>query len=173
MEELRGMALASSVTDQAPEAPMLKEQVVEDVLARLRRGTAVLALAREYGVDPKTIRAWRDRGGYRPRERRPYPSALAPYADWLRARAPEVEYNAAVLHRELVAQGFTGSPVIVRRFVQPLRAAATRAGDAEMISLWAGQGVRLAARGSAEAMLRRWWDEAGDAARALSRRTGI
>ena len=118
------MALASSVTDQAPEAPMLKEQVVEDVLARLRRGTAVLALAREYGVDPKTIRAWRDRGGYRPRERRPYPSALAPYADWLRARAPEVEYNAAVLHRELVAQGFTGSPVIVRRFVQPLRAAA-------------------------------------------------
>ena len=45
MEELRGMALASSVTDQAPEAPMLKEQVVEDVLARLRRGTAVLALA--------------------------------------------------------------------------------------------------------------------------------
>lgn len=68
--------------------------------------------------------AWRDRGGYRPRERRPDPSTLAPYADWLRARAPEVESNAAVLPRELVAQGVTGSPVIVRRFVPPLRAAA-------------------------------------------------
>lgn len=78
MEELRGMALASSVTDQAPEAPMREEQVVEDVLARLRRGTAVLALAREYGVDPKTIRAWRQRGGYRPRELRPAPQAGAP-----------------------------------------------------------------------------------------------
>ena len=32
-----------------------------------------------------------------------------------------------MLHRELVAQGFTGSPVIVRRFVQPLRAAARSA----------------------------------------------
>jgi transposase len=124
MEELARLAVASPVTDQAPEAPMLKEQVVEEVLVRLRRGESVLSLAREYGVDPKTIRAWRERGAFRPRERRTYPSALDRFADWLRARAPEVEYNAAVLHRELVEQGFVGSPVIVRRFVQPLRVAA-------------------------------------------------
>lgn len=124
MEDWTRTGVASPVTDQAPETLMLKEQVVEEVLARLRRGESVLGLAREHGVDPKTIRAWRRRGAYGPRQRRGYVSALDAFADWLRARAPEVEYNAAVLHRELVAQGFTGSPVIVRRFVQPLRVAA-------------------------------------------------
>ena len=102
---------------------MLKEQGVEEVLTRLRRGEAVVGLARQYGVDPKTIRAWRARGRYRERAPRAEPSVLDPYAAWLRDRAPEVEYNAAVLHRELVGQGFTGSPAIVRRFVRPLRLA--------------------------------------------------
>src|SRR5215207_6264279 len=115
MEEMQQLGLLSPATDLAPEAPMLKAQVVEEVLARLRRGEAVVALARAYGVDPKTIRAWRTRGAYRQRTLRAHPSALDPFAEWLRLRAPEVEYNAAVLHRELVAQGFTGSPVIVRR----------------------------------------------------------
>ena len=127
MEEFERLSVASTVTDQVPEAPMLKEQVVEEVLARLRQGESVVGLARAYGVDPKTIRAWRKRGSYRPREARSYASALDDFADWLRLRAPEVEYNAAVLYRELVAQGFVGSSVIVRRFVQPLRVAARRA----------------------------------------------
>ena len=113
--------VSSPVPDQAPEARMRKEQGVEEVLTRLRRGEAVVGLARQYGVDPKTIRAWRARGRYRERAPRAEPSVLDPYAAWLRDRAPEVEYNAAVLHRELVQPGFTGSPAIVRRFVRPLR----------------------------------------------------
>ena len=126
MEEVERTGLTCPGIAQTQEAPVLKEQVVEEVLARLCRGETVLGLARAYDVDPKTIRAWRARGAYRPRRPRAYPSALTPYAAWLRARAPEVEYNAAVLHRELVAQGFGGSPVVVRRFVRPLRVAATR-----------------------------------------------
>lgn len=62
---------------------------------------------------------------------------------------------------------------VQNRLTQPLRAAAAKAGDAQMISLWAGQGVRLAQRGSAAEMVQRWWAEAGEAARDLSRRTGI
>jgi transposase-like protein len=108
------------------ETPVLKEQVVEEVLARLQRGESVVGLARAYEVDPKTIRAWRARGAYRERAPRVASSVLDPFVAWLRDRAPEVDYNAAVLHRELVAQGFRGSPVIVRRFVRPLRLAATR-----------------------------------------------
>jgi len=122
--ELRSVACAG-VPPNA-EAPVLKEQVVEEVLARLRRGESVVGLARAYDVDPKTIRAWRARGAYQARAPRVVPSAIDPYADWVRDRAPEVEYNAAVLHRELVARGFRGSPVIVRRFVRPLRIAAPR-----------------------------------------------
>ncbi|HEX6534624.1 MAG TPA: IS21 family transposase [Gemmatimonadaceae bacterium] len=127
LEQMVGWGVGSAGVPPSEEAPVLKEQVVEEVLARLRRGESVVGLARAYGVDPKTIRAWRARGAYRARASRTVPSVLDPYADWLRARAPEVEYNAAVLHRELTAQGFRGSPVLVRRFVRPLRLAATPA----------------------------------------------
>ncbi|MGI8497330.1 MAG: hypothetical protein ACR2OG_07095 [Gemmatimonadaceae bacterium] len=70
----------------------------------MARGTPVLALAREYAVDPKTIRAWRERGEYGPRRARARRSILDPHAEWLRARAPEVAYNTVVLTRELRGQ---------------------------------------------------------------------
>jgi nitronate monooxygenase len=62
---------------------------------------------------------------------------------------------------------------VQNRLTQPLRAAATRAGDPQMISLWAGQGAKLAAPGPAEQLVRRWWAEAQEAARVLSARTGV
>ena len=61
---------------------------------------------------------------------------------------------------------------VQNRLTQPLRAAATQAGDPDMISLWAGQGIGLAQAGPAEDMVRRWWAEAGDAAARLAVRTG-
>lgn len=60
---------------------------------------------------------------------------------------------------------------VQNRLTQPLRAAAAKAGDPEMISLWAGQGVRLARPGDAGDMVRGWWREAQEAAGRLSRRT--
>jgi transposase len=104
---------------------MVTEEVVEAVLGALARGDAVLAVARAYGLDPKTVRTWRRRGRYR--TRRPAASRaglLAPFATWLQARAPEVRFHAAVLYRELREQGFTGSAIIVRRAVRPWRLAA-------------------------------------------------
>jgi nitronate monooxygenase len=61
---------------------------------------------------------------------------------------------------------------IQNRLTQPLRAAAAKAGDPEMISLWAGQAVKLAAAGDAESLIKRWWSEAQAAAQALAARTG-
>jgi len=50
---------------------------------------------------------------------------LDPHAGWLTARAPEVDFNSAVLYRELVTHfGYTGSVQQVLRFVRPLRVAA-------------------------------------------------
>ena len=60
---------------------------------------------------------------------------------------------------------------VQNRLTQPLRAAAAQADEPEMISLWAGQGIGLARPGQAEAMIRRWWAEAGEVARALTERT--
>lgn len=103
---------------------MVTETIVEQVVQALARGEAVAAVARAYGLDRKTVRTWRQYGEYRPRLRRATTSQLDPYRAWMTARAPEVAYNAAVLHRELREQGFLGSAVIVRRAVQPLRLAA-------------------------------------------------
>lgn len=61
---------------------------------------------------------------------------------------------------------------VQNRLTQPLRASAARADDPEMMSLWAGQAVRLAREGSAEEMVRRWWAEARAAAKDLAARTG-
>ncbi|MDQ3095263.1 MAG: IS21 family transposase [Actinomycetota bacterium] len=119
------VAVASSGETCSPETLMVKEEVVEAVLGALARGDAVLAVARAYGLDPKTVRTWRRRGRYRPRDRtRVRSGLLAPFATWLKARAPEVDFNAVVLHRELREQGFTGSEIVVRRAVRPWRLAA-------------------------------------------------
>ena len=61
---------------------------------------------------------------------------------------------------------------VQNRLTQPLRAAAEKAGDPEMISLWAGQGVTLAQPGAAGEMVRRWWAQAQSTAQELAVRTG-
>jgi nitronate monooxygenase len=60
---------------------------------------------------------------------------------------------------------------IQNRLTQPLRAAAAQADDPELMSLWAGQAVRLAQAGGAADMVRRWWVEAREAADAVAART--
>lgn len=60
---------------------------------------------------------------------------------------------------------------VQNRLTQPLRGAAVRRDEPEMISLWAGQGVSLARPGPAGQMIRAWWDEARAASRELAART--
>ena len=58
------------------------------------------------------------------------------------------------------------------RLTQSLRAAAAKAGQADLLSLWAGQAVKLAQPGEAGDLVRRWWDEARLTANTLQARTG-
>jgi nitronate monooxygenase len=62
---------------------------------------------------------------------------------------------------------------VQNRLTQPLRAAAAKADQPDMISLWAGQAVRMARQGGAESLVRTWWEEARAAARELSGRAGV
>lgn len=62
---------------------------------------------------------------------------------------------------------------VQNRLTQPLRAAAARNGEADMISLWAGQGVGLAKPGPAGQLVLQWWEEARASARALLARTQV
>lgn len=106
---------------------MVKADVVEAVLARLAAGESVAAVAAAFDLDRKTVRAWRTRGGYRPRAPRERATLLAAHAAWLTARAPEVDFNSVVLTRELRQHHqYRGTEQTVLRFVRPLRLAAQR-----------------------------------------------
>jgi len=61
---------------------------------------------------------------------------------------------------------------VQNRLTQAMRTAANRAGDPELMSLWAGQAVKLARPGPAGEMIKLWWAEAQETAAALVRRTG-
>jgi nitronate monooxygenase len=61
---------------------------------------------------------------------------------------------------------------IQNALTKELRAAATRAGDSGMMSLWAGQGVRAIREGGAANLLCEFWREAQDEIHAISARMG-
>jgi transposase len=111
---------------------MLQEETVQEVLARLARGERIKTIARELGVDRKTIKRWRRLGQWRPRQGCPRPRGLDAYLDRLAQRGPEVGWNAVVLHRELQGLGFTGGVQQVRRAIRPWRAEAQRNAVATM-----------------------------------------
>ncbi len=71
MEETDGRVVASAGPVSAEAVPVLKPEVVEELLARLAKGEPVQRLALECGSDRKTVRTWRARGRYQPRARRP------------------------------------------------------------------------------------------------------
>ena len=104
------------------EEPMLGEDTVQEVLARLARGEGIKTIARELGVDRKTVKRWRRLGQWRPHQGRPRPRGVDPYLERLAQRGPEVGWNAVVLHPELQGLGFTGSVQPVRRAIRPWRA---------------------------------------------------
>lgn len=60
---------------------------------------------------------------------------------------------------------------VQNRLTRELRAAGGRLGDAEVLSLWAGQGVALGRDGGAADLVRAWWDEAREVSDALRTRT--
>ena len=59
------------------EEPMLREDTVQEVLARLARGESVKAIAHELGMDRKAVKRWRRLGQWQPRQRGPRPGSLS------------------------------------------------------------------------------------------------
>ena len=59
---------------------------------------------------------------------------------------------------------------VQNRLTLALRAAAAARGDPSMLSLWAGQGVKLARGGDAGQMVRAWWAQAREASSDLASR---
>src|SRR2546430_16686486 len=80
------------------EGTMVQEDVVREILARLERGERVKRIARELGVDKKTVKRWRHLGGLRAqrRRRRQQPE---PVREFITRRGPGAGRESARLHR--------------------------------------------------------------------------
>jgi transposase len=102
------------------EGSMLKEAEVREILSRIERGEKIKAIARELGVDRKTIKRWRRASGWYSQKRK-RPRKIDGFTDFVTRRGPEVGWNAVVLYRELSTLGFTGTYQQVQRYVQPFR----------------------------------------------------
>ena len=87
---------------------MLREDVAREIIVRTERGEGVKRIARELGVNRKTVQRWRRLGGWRPQHRRRWRLGIEAFAEFARNRAPEVGCNGAVLYRELRSPGFGG-----------------------------------------------------------------
>jgi len=86
------------------------------------QGVPKKAIARALGVHVKTVRKHLSQDQWVPYQREPTTrTVLSGFEDWIKARAPEVDYNASVLLREAKLQGYPGGYETLKRFVRPLR----------------------------------------------------
>jgi transposase len=117
-----------AVFPEDTEAAVVGQQQWQAVHERHLLGHSISAIARELQLDRKTVRSCLRRGSWQPYRRESPNSQLDPHRDWLAERASAVNYSARILWQELRSQrGFTGSYVIVRRALAPLRLAAAAA----------------------------------------------
>lgn len=120
MEEERERVVSSSAEGLVEER-MLGQELVREMIARRERGDGIKRIARELGVDRKTVKRWLRLGSWQPRQPQRRVRQLDRFAEFVEGRAPEVGFNAVVLHRELKELGFPGGVMQVQRFVRPYR----------------------------------------------------
>ena len=101
---------------------VLRAEQQEQVRQMRERKVSISEIARECGVDRKTVRALLFQGppGLRT-ARSPRLSPLDPFKPYLKARVAEVPLSAVRLLEEIQAQGYTGRYGLVKNFVRPLR----------------------------------------------------
>jgi transposase len=121
-EAAAGSVMLPVAPGGAPEESLIPETVWGAVHALKERGMAKKQVARELGLDVKTVRKWWKRS-WRPQRRAKRVRRVDRFETFVAGRAPEVGFNAVVLHRELVAQGYEGSYSALVKYLQPLRAA--------------------------------------------------
>jgi len=105
----------------ATEEPLIEENVWGAVRTLREQGTSKREIGRQLDLDIKTVRKWL-RQKWEPQRRPGRGRALDRFEGVLRDRAPEVGFNAAVLYRELKAQGYAGSYPALVRYIRPWRA---------------------------------------------------
>jgi transposase len=93
----------------------------EEVRRRHRAGEALLAIARTMKLARGTVRKYAQAVEFPERATRPRHSIIDPHLAYLHARLAEGCEDAAMLWREIRAQGFTGTAKQIRRWLSERR----------------------------------------------------
>ena len=120
MQFENGSEILASAPICAEEEKVVKEIEWGAIRTLYERGKSKKAIARELGLDIKTVRKWL-KGFWKAQSRRSRERKLDPWREFLEARAPEVGFNAVVLFRELESQGYEGSYPSLVKYIRPSR----------------------------------------------------
>lgn len=98
-------------------------RLFETVHALTRTGRSHSSVARELGLDRRTVRNYARARTWQEVMRRPprKPSTLDPYLDYLQQRWDEGQHSAKILHEELRTKGYLGHYQRMKMAVAPLR----------------------------------------------------
>jgi transposase len=88
-----------------------------------KQGVPKARIARELGLDRKTVRTAIDRDGCPKHERQSMGSILDPYKDYIKQRLEKYDLTATRLQREITERGYPGSYTILRQYVQQVKGA--------------------------------------------------
>src|SRR6202166_98310 len=114
--------MLSAAPGGAPEGELIDQQLWGALATLRERGLAKKAIARQLGLDVKTVRRWWDRT-WKAQQRRPRGRVLDRWAAFLRAPAPEVGFNSVGLCRELVGLGERCCALSAAKYIAAWRAA--------------------------------------------------
>ena len=119
------------VSDSTPDQESVVLGMEQWTVIRQRRdsGETVSQIARDLGLDRKTVRRCLQQEAWRPYVRQVRMSTLLDaHREWLLERAPQVRYSARILWQELRTQrNFAGCYELVKLAVRPLRSEACAA----------------------------------------------
>jgi transposase len=115
-----GPEILSAAPEGAAEGDLINQSEYGAIRMLWERGRSKKAIARELRLDIKTVRKW-IRHSWRPREKGKRVRELDSFAEFLKARAPEVGFNGVVLMREVSAQGYGGCYSALSNYIAPWR----------------------------------------------------
>jgi len=126
VENLNTEPVNVTVSDGDTEVTVVGKERWEQIQQMYSEGRTIAGIARQSGLDRKTVRACIRKAQWTPYRREPAEATLlSAHAAWLTERAPQVRYSARILFQELRAtRGYTGGYDTVKNAVRPLRAQA-------------------------------------------------
>src|SRR2546422_6607369 len=120
MQESKSSPSLTAAPTGAAEGEVINQNVYGAVRTLAEQGAPKKAIARQLGLDVKTVRKWLRRT-WAPERRRARGRLLDRWREFLQARAPEVGFNGVVLMREMAELGYRGGYWAVLKYIAPWR----------------------------------------------------